>query len=317
MVECLCMKPHFLQSKAWEDFQRTEGFETVRREGGDYAFMAIIKPTSLGNYLFLPYGPTLKNKKALKNAIDEIKKVAIEKDCFFARIEPIMNLSEAELHKVGAQKTRHFDPEHTWVMDLSQSVEEIFQSIGKNKTRAYKNRAEKGISIRKSKKPADIETFLRFYEDIAKRDNFQTNERKYLKDQLELGFTTLYIAEFSDGNRKTPIATTIMYSGDDACYYAYAGADYEYRKKEGGAILLTQMILDAKVDGKKVFDFWGITVSDDPKDPWFGFSKFKKSFGGYQVDYAGTYDIPIKRGKYALYLLLRPINKLRKRLFQR
>ena len=71
------MKPHFLQSKAWEDFQRTEGFETVRREGGDYAFMAIIKPTSLGNYLFLPYGPTLKNKKALKNAIDEIKKVQL------------------------------------------------------------------------------------------------------------------------------------------------------------------------------------------------------------------------------------------------
>jgi len=312
------MKPHFLQSRAWEEFQRAEGFEIFREKGKNYEFMAILKPTSLGNYLFLPYGPTLKDKSALKSAISAIKKLAGEKKCIFARIEPTIPFSAAELKKFGAKKSHHIDPEHTWALDLAQTEEEIAQSIGKNKMRAWKNREVKGISVRTSKNPEDMKIFFKFYESVAEKDNFQTNEREYLENQLKFDFATLYIADFKDPEdenaKKIPIGATIMYAGKDACYYAYAGADYDYRKKEAGAILLTQMIFDAKAAGKKIFDFWGITASEDPKDPWAGFTKFKKSFGGYQIDYAGTYDLPIDRKKYTLYSLLRPINKLRRKI---
>lgn len=312
------MKPHFLQSKEWEAFQKAEGFKIFREKGKNYEFMAILKPTSLGNYLFLPYGPTLKDKSALKSATAAIKKLAREKNCIFARIEPTIPFSAVEMKKIGAKKSAHFDPEHTWAMNLKQSEDEIYASIGKNKSRAYKNRANKGISVRTSKNPADMDIFFKFYESVAEKDNFQTNERKYLENQLKFDFATLYIADFTDETgKKIPIAATIMYTGKDACYYAYAGADYEFRKKEAGAILLIQMIFDAKAAGKKIFDFWGITNSNDPKDPWYGFSKFKKSFGGYQIDYAGTYDIPINHKKYALYSLLRPINKLKRKLIKK
>ncbi len=309
------LKPHFLQSEIWEDFQRAEGYEIFRENGKNYAFMAILKPTSLGNYLFLPYGPTLKDKSALKSAAVAIKKFAKEKNCIFARIEPTIPFSAAEMKKIGAKKSHHFDPEHTWAMDLAQSEDEIAQSIGKNKMRAWKNRKNKGISVRTSKKAEDLEIFFKFYESVAAKDNFQTNERKYLENQLKFDFATLYIADYSDENgKKIPIAATIMYTGEDASYYAYAGADYKFRKKEAGAILLIQMIFDAKNAGKKIFDFWGITTSDSPKDPWYGFTKFKKSFGGYQIDYAGTYDIPINHSKYRIYSLLRPINRLKRKI---
>ena len=309
------LKPHFLQSEAWESFQNAAGFETFRKKGKNYEYMGILRPTSLGNYLFLPYGPTLANKKALKSALQDAITLAKSKKCLFIRIEPTIAFTRTEMRKFGANKSTHINPEHTWALDLTQTEGEIAQSIGKNKMRAYKNRAQKGISIRKSKNPADLEIFFKFYEDVAKKDNFQTNEREYLEKQLNFDFTSIYIAEFQpEKGKKIPIAATIMYTGDEACYYAYAGADYEFRKKEGGAILLTKMIYDAKAAGKKYFDFWGITTSNDPKDPWAGFTKFKKSFGGYQIDYAGTYDIPINRPKYALYSLLRPINKLKRKI---
>lgn len=304
------MKPHFLQSREWEEFQKAEGFEIIREKGKNFEFMAILKPTSLGNYLFLPYGPTLKDKKSLKSAISAIKKLAKEKKCIFARIEPTIPFSAAEMKKIGAKKSHHIDPEHTWVLDLPKTDEEIYQIIGKNKARAHRNHEIKEISLRTSKNPADMKIFFKFYESVAEKDNFQTNERKYLENQLKFDFATLYIAEFQG----KPIGATIMYTGKDACYYAYAGADYEFRKKEAGAILLTQMLMDARAAGKKIFDFWGITTSENPKDPWFGFTKFKKSFGGRQVDYAGTYDIPINRKKYAIYSLLRPINKMKRKI---
>ena len=312
------MKAHFLQSKAWMEFQKAEGFEIFHEKTANYAYYAILKPTSLGNYLFVPYGPTLEDKKSLKPALDSLKNLAKSKNCIFIRFEPVIPFTKTELAKFGAKKSDHFDPEHTWAMDLTQTEEEIFQNIGKNKTRAYKNRALKGVSLRTSKDPRDMEIFFKFYETVAAKDNFQTNERKYLENQLKFDFATLYIAEFKDpevkNSPKIPIAATIMYTGNDACYYAYAGADYDFRKKEAGAILLIQMILDAKAAGKKIFDFWGITTSENPKDPWYGFSKFKKSFSGYQIDYAGTYDLPINRKKYRLYSLLRPINKLKRKI---
>lgn len=304
------MKPHFLQSREWEKFQKAEGFEIFREKGKNFEFMAILKPTSLGNYLFLPYGPTLKDKKSLKSAISAIKKLAKEKNCIFARIEPTIPFSAAEMKKFGAKKSHHIDPEHTWVLDLPKTDEEIYQIIGKNKARAHRNHKIKEILLRTSKNPEDMKIFFKFYESVAEKDNFQTNERKYLENQLKFDFATLYIAEFQG----KPIGATIMYTGKDACYYAYAGADYEFRKKEAGAILLTQMLMDARAAGKKIFDFWGITTSENPKDPWYGFTKFKKSFGGRQVDYAGTYDIPINRKKYAIYSLLRPINKMKRKI---
>jgi lipid II:glycine glycyltransferase (peptidoglycan interpeptide bridge formation enzyme) len=262
------MKPHFLQSEAWESFQKAEGFETFREKTKNYEYMAILKLTSLGNYLFVPYGPTLASKNALNSALRSLQKLAKAKKCLFIRFEPTIPFTAAEMRKIGAKKSDHFDPEHTWILNLGQTEEEIYQSIGKNKARAYKNRKNKGISIRKSKNPADMEILFNFYEKVAQKDNFETNERKYLENQLKFDFASLYIAEFE----KKPIAATIMYSGADACYYAYAAADYEFRKKEAGAILLIQMIFDAKAAGKKIFDFWGITTSDDPKDPWYGFS---------------------------------------------
>lgn len=127
---------------------------------------------------------------------------------------------------------------------------------------------------------------------------------------MKAGFATLYVAEL-DG---LPIATSLVYDYDGARYYAHAAADYEHRKLAAGAILLVQMIVDAKRAGMQSFDFWGITTSENANHPWYGFTQFKKSFGGQQVDYAGTWDLPVKKFRYLLYIAIRKFNRLRRKL---
>ena len=111
-------------------------------------------------------------------------------------------------------------------------------------------------------------------------------------------------------------AAALVYDYDGVRYYAHAAADYEHRKLRAGTVLLVQMILDAARAGQQTFDFWGITTSTDPEHPWAGFTQYKKSFGGRQVDYAGTWDLPLNKRKYQLYKTLRQVNlrvrKLRK-----
>ena len=105
----------------------------------------------------------------------------------------------------------------------------------------------------------------------AKNNHFIPHDRKYLADQLAQKFATLYYIEL-DGE---PIAASIIYDDKTTRYYAHAAADYEHRRFYGNAILVIQMIIDAKAAGKKSFDLWGVTPSKDPNDPWFGFTSFK------------------------------------------
>ena len=72
--------------------------------------------------------------------------------------------------------------------------------------------------------------------------------------------------------------------------------------------------MEAKEAGKKRFDFWGVTTSEDPSHPWYGFTQYKKSFGGELVTYSGTYDLVTNAAKYKAYGLLRKANRLKRKV---
>ena len=94
-----------------------------------------------------------------------------------------------------------------------------------------------------------------------------------------------------------------------------SAANNSYKNLPSTVAVLTSAIFDAKEKGIKYFDFWGIAPDDAPSDhPWAGFTKFKKSFGGEAVHYAGTYDIILKPAKYKLYQFIRKIHLLLRHL---
>ena len=94
-----------------------------------------------------------------------------------------------------------------------------------------------------------------------------------------------------------------------------SAADIEFKKLPATVALLTTAIFDAKIKGMKYFDFWGIAPDDAPADhPWKGFTEFKKSFGGYPVHYAGTYDIVVRPVKYKIYQFTRAINRVLRKI---
>ena len=308
------LNQHFLQTQAWADFQEAEGNKVFHEKGENFEYFAILKSTSLGKYLFLPYGPALADKKSFKSALKSLKNLAKEQNAIFIRVEPTVFFKNDEMKKLGFKKAHHIEPEHSWFIDLTQSEEDILGAMESRKVRYYRNYAKKGMSIRTTHDPEEIKILYKLYTEVAANDNFQTFDEKYLKNQMKFPFSTLYVVDLDEDGKKVPIAAALMYDKDDTCYYAHTGADYEHRKYNAGIILLIKMILDAKANGRKFFDFWGVTTSEDPKHPWYGFSKFKMSFGGKLLTFTGTYDLPINKSKYRLYSLLRPINKLKRKI---
>ena len=299
------MTPHILQSPLWQHFQELQGAETFTAEGLDWSFLAILDHTPLGNYLFVPYGPFLRQKSALNSALEALSKLAAQKNAFFIRIEPTIPFSPAEMAKFGLKKTTNIDPEHTWTLDLTPSSEQILAQMKQNNRNLYKNHAKKGLSFVSTQNPEKISFLTQLLAQVSQHNHFSPHQEKYLKNQLIAGFSTLYLAKLEN----QVIAAALVYDDPSTRYYAHAAADYEHRKLSAGTSLLVQIILDAKKIGKTSFDFWGVTTSENPQHPWYGFSKFKRSFGGKLTTYSGTYDLPLKKSRYFTYSLLRPINR--------
>ncbi len=319
------MKPHFLQSSAWEKYQKLEGKTTFRLKEKNFEAMAILETTPLGNYLYCPYGPTLNpkidQKKALSEALGGLENLAKKQKAFFVRIEPTIalntpeapkntdSLSVSDFKQLGLKKSHDLNPAHTWVVDLTQPEDELLKNMGKSKKRYYRANLKNGTVIRQSKDPEEISILTTMLKEVSAKNHFSPQTSSRLKNQLKSDFSTLYIAE-KDG---TPLAATLVYDDKDSRFYAHVATSDEGKKIEAGLALSVQMILDAKKKGAKNFDFWGVTTSQDKNHPWYGFSKYKMSFGGSLVTYAGTWDFPINKSRYSLYRIIRKLNRLKRK----
>jgi lipid II:glycine glycyltransferase (peptidoglycan interpeptide bridge formation enzyme) len=308
------------QTKDWEKLQKAFGEETFFVEEKSYQFLAILKKTKFGNYLYLPYGPVLADKNAAKTALKALESLAKEKGVTFIRIEPQDPKTASYLLKLpNIKKSKDLNPAETWCIDLTQSKEEIIAGFSQS-TRRYSKFEKRGVSVTSSKNPEDIKYLVNFQRALSTRKNFGVFSEKYLKTELEQPFSTLYLAHYkdpADTSKDEPkiIAASLFFDHDGTRFYMQGATDPDYKKPPASLAMMFTAMMDAKDQGFKVFDFWGIAPDNAPKDhPWAGFTAFKKSFGGYEVDYCGTYDIVLNKTKYKLYNTFRKINRIKRKV---
>ncbi len=113
------------------------------------------------------------------------------------------------------------------------------------------------------------------------------------------------------------IAASLFFDYQGTRFYMQSAANLDFKHLPATVALLSHAIFTAKENGLKTLDFWGIAPENaDASHPWYGFTEFKKSFGGYEKIYAGTFDYLIDPKKYYLYSLLRKINRIKRKIIK-
>jgi lipid II:glycine glycyltransferase (peptidoglycan interpeptide bridge formation enzyme) len=173
----------------------------------------------------------------------------------------------------------------------------------------FRNIHKKDVTFRTSQDPEDIRVLLNFLHMTAKRSGFKPQSDEYLsqvaRSLMPVGAATLFIAERHGG----PIAAALAYDSADTRTYAHAALDDSHRKLSAGIPLLVTLMADAKEKGLKSVDLWGVAPEDQPNHQWAGFTAFKKSFGGREIAYPGTWDLPVKKVRYGAYQLARKVRE--------
>ena len=299
---------HFLQSPAWQAFQKQLGRKTFRQSGDGWEYLAILEVGTKNTRLYCPYGPYAKSLAAFAEALASLVELGRRQNVTFVRVEPT-NPTYAEYLKAhgGCKVTyQSLNPEHSRVIDLSLSEEELVAKMAQPVRNTYRNYQKKGVKIATSTDPTKIDLLVTLLREVSERTGMRPHDDEYFLAQatslFPIGAAKLWYATYQGD----VIAAALLYDGTDTRYYAHAAASSlpEYRKLNAGTALVAEAIIDAKQQGLAYFDLYGIAPSSiSGHHPWAGFTKFKRSFGGEDVSFGGSWDVPLKKVGYRLYRL--------------
>lgn len=298
-----------LQSRVWADVQESLGRKAHFEWSNHWSWVGFERKSRGIRYLLVPYGPTasVKADEALNSLIDYAKSQKFD----FVRLEPRGSFKSEDLKKAGAQKVAELDPEHTQVVDLTKTENELRSELNSGHRNRINGADKRGLKVSTTTSPEDFDSFLAMLKDTAKRAKVSFYPSQYYTDIFKImeprGNAKLYMANVEG----EPVAASLFYDYNGTRYYSHSGAFQDLNRKYNATVyLLWRAMLDAKQLGISQIDLWGIAPNDDPKHKWAGITAFKKGFGGNSVKFMGTYDIPINATKHKVY---KTLNKLRGR----
>jgi lipid II:glycine glycyltransferase (peptidoglycan interpeptide bridge formation enzyme) len=311
---------YFLQGPHWANVQRALG-RTVHEQAGDgWRFLAIEESNPAGKLLYVPYGPLADSLAAFDAALQALVVLARRCGAVFVRVEPVSaGFSSSEAGAVLRNRgllpaPANLQPELSWIVDLEGDFKDVLAAMKPVNRNLYRNIHKKGVSFRSSQDPAEITVLLDFLHLTAARNGFKPQSDEYLdqvaRSLMPAGAATLYLAELEGA----PIAAALVYDSEDTRTYAHAALDDTHRKLSAGIPLVVTLMAEAKEKGLRHVDLWGVAPADQPDHKWAGFTAFKKSFGGREVAYAGTWDLPVNKARYGAYQLARKAAQAAKKL---
>lgn len=225
--------------------------------------------------------------------------------------------AEAAIDAVGAKKAAVFTQvERCWITEILPTDEEQLAWMKehgmRSNTRRLLNKSTKaGVTVRASDDPADLETLISMLHAMDERKGgigMHTDDhyRAQFAQMAPAGHQKVFLAEL-DG-RVGAACLLSIYGGEASFLHGASSADEDFRKMAPSYLMHFRAMRWMAENRPEVtrYNFWGI-VSDEnrhPGHPRHGYSEFKRSFGGYKVEYVRARDLvykPLQRS--ALYYL--------------
>ncbi len=305
---------HPLQSWEWGDFRKQTGvaverigvFENKKLTG---ALQVTFHPVPL---LGKKVGYFPKGYMPDADQLVILKQLAKANNAIFIKIEPnvAQKVGSPSAHKQiaeflaenGAVPGRSLFTKYTFQLDLTKSEEKLFENLS-SKTRYNINLAfKKGVKIFENTSAEGMEEYLKILSETTKRQGFYAHTPEYFRKLWKtLGHTGM-MRIFTAVYDETVVASWLMFVFNGVLYYPYGASRSLHRDVMASNLLMWEMIKFGKAQGCTTFDMWG-SLGPEPneKDPWFGFHRFKKGYGGDLMEFLGTYDLVVDPPLYKIF----------------
>lgn len=324
----------FLQSSDWLKFQQSLGTQAEvlgfwQRDELIGTALALKRNLPLNNYyIYVPRGPVVFNTAWWPDVLTALVKYYQTANIMFLRVEPAIAVPSSsslatrektqkrgtrneELVASGYTKTISVQPASTFITDLHQPEDQLLAAMHP------KTRYNINLSLKKNLNwnllgAEGLDDFWRLIKDTTARDNFKSHSLAHYKHLLNLfgdkpldSELAVRLAVVSFEGRALAASMTVWYGG--VVTYLHGASANQERQLMPTYFLHWQTIVEAKKLGFKYYDWWGINTDQHHQSDWQGITRFKKGFGGTELDYLGTFDYPYHKFWYLIYRLARRI----------
>lgn len=263
------------QSEEYGRYMRSLGWKVVWLNSEDNPIQVFIKDVSI-------FGAVAKIQRYHSplpiNLLDTLLK---ENRVIMCKLEPDESFNKEdweELRRYGFRiDSWSLTGTKTSLVSLKLSEESIFDSFMKDSR----------YCIRKAKNQKNeifLDRFDRFYDiwKVAARNKnlWIPSEKDLLCLKKEFG-NNCYCIMVDD------MAGCVVLIHDKEAHYYYSAALPEAKIRNLPYLVVWEAMKEAKIRGCEVWDFEGLFDERWPNNGWRGFTHFKKSFGGSEVDYFG------------------------------
>lgn len=299
----------FLQSRGWEEFQKSLGRKTWRVNGA----LFILHELPFGFSYVYALRPEISNA-LFADTVNELKKFVSKQNPVFLRVEPgneLLRLSERFL----TQSAPSLQPSETLITDISRSENEILAGMH-HKTRYNIKLAQKyGVTVKIFRgHDGGKKMFAEFFNLLK-----ITSKREKFFVHAESHYHKLLAAEFSDFKNFLAVATyrDIILSAamvnlyKDRATYLHGASENIHRNVMAPYLMHWSIIREMKKQGAFEYDWWGID-----ENRWPGVTRFKLGFGGGQIAYSPAVDIVYRPVLYKCYRALRALKHIKLRVLK-
>lgn len=306
---------YFLQSDEWASFHRALGHNVISEKGKNWQYSAIVekgygKVGGMFSRLYCPYGPFYKDEVSLDEAFASLQNQAKVHKVDYIRVEPICSTGEPYSGFGGYKKcARTSQPDLTLIIDLTKPFDELLLDMTKTNRYLWNKVDRAKLEFKIFYDTEQLADFWAMLQETSERTKAKFRNKSY----YEKLFNTLApskVAGIAYVYHDNKALSSVLFIDDLAAktrYYLYAASFNESRKFSANSPLVTYLLKQAKDSGLERFDFFGLSPIDMPNHRWAGFSKFKRSFGGQELQFSGTWEKPVRKLRYKTMNLIRKL----------
>lgn len=263
------------QTKEWADWLDSTGWkiEKIKTRDGKF-FYGFVRPMPFLHISFLKLQRF--EKEIDWRWLDAVKK---RHRVWWSVLEPKSEMVIPGILKAGYRLTRDpYLPMKTRVLDLTKSEMTLLGEMSENFRRIIKKRIKRKV---KRIKPGE------FYQGWKR----WTKSYILLRGQFDglvkaFGKKTEFWAFENDG---VILSAIMLLFTPDTCFYYQTWTSEAGRKSSEHVVLTWETMRRAKKLKKKFYNFEGIQDARFSLKKWGGFTEFKRRFGGYELEYPGSF----------------------------
>jgi lipid II:glycine glycyltransferase (peptidoglycan interpeptide bridge formation enzyme) len=307
----------------------------VEEDGRPVAICAAqVRRLALGrSFWYVPHGPVLDYDSSeaaghVTRIVRGLRAAARADGAIAVRIEPRVEAGTPGAALFDAAGMRRVDAAlqspQTYLVDLLDDPEEQLASLDKDTRYAVRRAEREGVSTVAIDDPNDDAALERLHAIVT--DTLRYHEYKLPKlERYRAAWRGLagagrarIIEAWYQGRLES--SAMLVVEGDRS-YYLYSGSIREQKgetKRFPSYAVQWRMLRTAHEMGARVHDLWGAAPLDaGPDHPWYGYTLFKKGWGGRYVAWAGSWDLVVDPAIYRVRELAGTGIGLARRLIRR